>query len=263
MRGGGRRRRGDRARWPTASSAAPRRSTSSIRSNGDGASCTAGELDRRGSGRAASTAPASTSVLIRSVLTCETRDRRLRQVLRPRSRARHAWSISARRSASSPRSRSASRARSSPCAPSTSAARRSAAPSSRSVEAAFDAKVQIKNRNVVVNSEGVPIVMGRNCEIVLLDEAGPREGAPPRALRRQAAGRRRHERDQGPEAGRMGSLHACRSSPRRDGIAHYVDLVEGVSMREVRRRGDRHLVQGRHRLEAAAARRRSEARASR
>ena len=39
----------------------------------------------------------------------------------------------------------------------------------------------------------------------------------------------------------------------RDGIANYIDLVEGVSMREVRRRGDRHLDQGGHRLEAAAA----------
>ncbi len=41
-----------------------------------------------------------------------------------------------------------------------------------SIEAAFDAKVQVKNRNVVVNSSKVPIVMGRNCEVVLLDEAG-------------------------------------------------------------------------------------------
>ena len=58
------------------------------------------------------------------------------------------------------------------------------------VEAAFDGMVQIVNRNVVVNSEGVPVVMGRNCEIVLCDDAGPRAGAPPRALRREAAGRR-------------------------------------------------------------------------
>ena len=44
--------------------------------------------------------------------------RHLRQVLRARSRPRHAGQSSARRSASSPRSRSASPARSSPCAPS-------------------------------------------------------------------------------------------------------------------------------------------------
>src|SRR5207248_1996155 len=41
-----------------------------------------------------------------------------------------------------------------------------------SVEAAADAVIEVKNRNVVMNSAGVPVVMGRNCEIVLLDEAG-------------------------------------------------------------------------------------------
>src|SRR5438309_1469330 len=41
-----------------------------------------------------------------------------------------------------------------------------------SIEAAFDAKVEVKNRNVVINSSGLPVVVGRNCEIVLLDEAG-------------------------------------------------------------------------------------------
>src|SRR5690606_14516902 len=34
-----------------------------------------------------------------------------------------------------------------------------------SVEAAFEAKVQVKNRNVVTNSEGTLVVMGRNCEL--------------------------------------------------------------------------------------------------
>src|ERR1700693_3628850 len=41
-----------------------------------------------------------------------------------------------------------------------------------SVEAAFDAKLQVKNRNVVINSSGLPVAMGRNCEMVLVDEAG-------------------------------------------------------------------------------------------
>ena len=41
-----------------------------------------------------------------------------------------------------------------------------------SVEAAFDAVVKVENRNVVINSAGVPVVMGRNCDIVLLDDAG-------------------------------------------------------------------------------------------
>ncbi|MDG6093928.1 DNA-directed RNA polymerase subunit beta' [Acetobacter sp. AN02] len=38
------------------------------------------------------------------------------------------------------------------------------------VEASRDGKVMIRNRNVVQNSQNVPVVMSRNCEIVLLDE---------------------------------------------------------------------------------------------
>ncbi|MBV9523782.1 MAG: DNA-directed RNA polymerase subunit beta', partial [Alphaproteobacteria bacterium] len=40
-----------------------------------------------------------------------------------------------------------------------------------SVEAAFDATVRLKNRNVVISSTGVPVVMGRNLEVALYDEA--------------------------------------------------------------------------------------------
>jgi DNA-directed RNA polymerase subunit beta' len=41
-----------------------------------------------------------------------------------------------------------------------------------SVEASHEGTVAIKNRNVVTNSAGVPVVMSRNCEIVLTDEKG-------------------------------------------------------------------------------------------
>ncbi len=40
------------------------------------------------------------------------------------------------------------------------------------VEANHDATVEVKNRNVVKNSEGQLIVMGRNCEIRLIDDNG-------------------------------------------------------------------------------------------
>ncbi len=39
-----------------------------------------------------------------------------------------------------------------------------------SVEAAIDGLLSIKNRNVVINSQGFPIIMGRNCELVVLDD---------------------------------------------------------------------------------------------
>src|SRR5205085_11178865 len=40
-----------------------------------------------------------------------------------------------------------------------------------SIEASHDGRIQIRNRNVVVNSQGVPVVMGRNTELVLVDGA--------------------------------------------------------------------------------------------
>lgn len=44
------------------------------------------------------------------------------------------------------------------------------------VEASRDGRVTIKNRNVVQNSQNVPIVMSRNCEILLTDENGAERG---------------------------------------------------------------------------------------
>ncbi len=101
-----------------------------------------------------------------------------------------------------------------------------------SVEAAFDAQLTIKNRNVVVNSEGVPIVMGRNCEVVLSDEAG-RE----KARHRVPYGAKLLV-DQGSAVTKGQKLaewdpYTLPIITEREGIANYLDLVEGVSMREV------------------------------
>jgi DNA-directed RNA polymerase subunit beta' len=40
------------------------------------------------------------------------------------------------------------------------------------VEASHDGVVAMKNRSVVMNSQGVPVVMSRNCEMVLTDDKG-------------------------------------------------------------------------------------------
>ena len=100
------------------------------------------------------------------------------------------------------------------------------------VDAAFDAVLQIKNRNIVVNSEGTPVVMGRNCELVLVDEQG-REKARHRIPygakllapdnTKVTKGQRLAEWDP----------YTLPIITEREGIAHYVDLVEGLSMREV------------------------------
>ncbi|MBV8650636.1 MAG: DNA-directed RNA polymerase subunit beta', partial [Alphaproteobacteria bacterium] len=101
-----------------------------------------------------------------------------------------------------------------------------------SVEAAFDAQVRIKNRNVVINSAGVPVVMGRNCEMVLLDEAG-REKA-----RHRVPYGAKLLADEGVSVAKGQKLaewdpYTIPIITEKDGIAHYVDLTEGVSMREV------------------------------
>jgi DNA-directed RNA polymerase subunit beta' len=101
-----------------------------------------------------------------------------------------------------------------------------------SVEAAFDAKVRIKNRNVVINSTGVPIVMGRNCELALLDEAG-REKA-----RHRVPYGAKILADEGTTVTKGQRLaewdpYTMPIITEKNGLANYVDLVEGVSMREV------------------------------
>ena len=101
-----------------------------------------------------------------------------------------------------------------------------------SIEAAYDAKVEVKNRSVVVNSEGIPIIMGRNCEIVLIDE-NQRE----RARHRVPYGARLLA-DQGKDVKKGDRLaewdpYTLPIITERAGIANYVDLNEGMSLREI------------------------------
>src|ERR1700757_1957795 len=100
-----------------------------------------------------------------------------------------------------------------------------------SVEAAFDATVAVRNRNVVINSTGIPVVMGRNTEIVLLDEAG-REKA-----RHRVPYGARLLGDEGAQVKRGDRLvewdpYTIPIITEKEGIAHYVDLIEGLSVRE-------------------------------
>ena len=99
-----------------------------------------------------------------------------------------------------------------------------------SVEAAFDATIEVKNRNVVINSSGVPVVMGRNCEIVLFADA--REKA-----RHRVPYGARLLGDEGAQVKRGDRLvewdpYTIPIITEKEGIAHYVDLIEGLSVRE-------------------------------
>src|SRR5438067_283064 len=101
-----------------------------------------------------------------------------------------------------------------------------------SVEAAADAVIEVKDRNVVINSSGRPVVRGRNCEMVLVDDAG-REKA-----RDRVPYGARLLADEGARVSRTDRLsewdpYTIPIITEKDGIAHYVDLSEGISMREV------------------------------
>ena len=101
-----------------------------------------------------------------------------------------------------------------------------------SIEATIDSTVDVRNRNVVMNSQGVPVVMGRNCEIVLNDDQG-RE----RARHRIPYGARLLS-DHGVKVTKGTKLaewdpYTLPIITEREGIVNYIDLVEGVSMREV------------------------------
>ena len=101
-----------------------------------------------------------------------------------------------------------------------------------SVEAVFDATVTIRNRTVVIDSEGRPVVMAHNTELVLVDDQG-RE----RASHRVPYGARLLA-DEGTSIEKGAKLAEWDPYTRpiiteREGIANFVDLVDGISMRDV------------------------------
>ncbi len=109
------------------------------------------------------------------------------------------------------------------------AAQRGAAQTS--AEAAFEATVEIRQKNVVTNSEGVQIIMGRNTEVVLLDGKG-RE----RANHRLPYGAKLLVAD-GDKIKKGAKLaewdpYTVPIITEKDGIAVYGDLVEGMSIRD-------------------------------
>ncbi|WP_445679188.1 DNA-directed RNA polymerase subunit beta' [Radicibacter daui] len=101
-----------------------------------------------------------------------------------------------------------------------------------SIEASVDATIRINNRNVVMNSDGVPIVMSRNTEVVLLDGAG-REKA-----RHKVPYGAKLLADEGVKVSRGQKMaewdpYTLPIITEKEGIANYVDLTENVSFREV------------------------------
>ncbi|MBV9784409.1 MAG: DNA-directed RNA polymerase subunit beta', partial [Acidisphaera sp.] len=100
-----------------------------------------------------------------------------------------------------------------------------------SVEASHEGSVSIKNRAVVLNSQNVPVVMSRNCEMVLMDDKG-RE----RARFRVPYGARLLT-DEGAQVGRGQKLaewdpYTLPIITERAGRVEYLDLLDGVTLVE-------------------------------
>ncbi|GAB3452611.1 DNA-directed RNA polymerase subunit beta' [Insolitispirillum peregrinum] len=99
------------------------------------------------------------------------------------------------------------------------------------VEAAFDSKIRVENRQVVINSDNIAIVMSRNCEVVLLDVQG-RE----KARHRIPYGAKIYvENGQDVAKGMKMAEWDPYTLPiitELEGYVSYVDLIDGVSVRE-------------------------------
>ena len=97
------------------------------------------------------------------------------------------------------------------------------------IDANIDGKIEIRNKNIVKNSEGVEIVMGRNSEIVLLDGKGNEK-----SVQRVPYGSRLLIKDGAKvKAGEKMAEWDPYTMPvitEKDGVAHFVDLIDGVSV---------------------------------
>ncbi len=100
------------------------------------------------------------------------------------------------------------------------------------IEASYDGKVKIANRNIVKNSDGELIAMGRNMQVVILDPKGEE-----RASYRITYGARLKV-DEGATVKRGDRLaewnpNALPVLTEVEGIVRFEDLVSGISLKEV------------------------------
>ncbi len=100
------------------------------------------------------------------------------------------------------------------------------------IEAPFDGKIRLDNTSLVTTEDGSEIVLSRSSEMLILDDQG-REKA---RYRLQYGAKLLKKDDSNVNAGQILAEWDPYTIPiitEKEGTAHYVDLVEGVSMREI------------------------------
>ncbi len=100
------------------------------------------------------------------------------------------------------------------------------------IEAPFDGKIRLDNTSLVTTEDGSEIVLSRSSEMLILDDQG-REKA---RYRLQYGAKLLKKDDSTVKAGQILAEWDPYTIPiitEKEGTAHYVDLVEGVSMREI------------------------------
>ncbi len=99
------------------------------------------------------------------------------------------------------------------------------------IEAPFDGKIKLDNTSLVTTEDGSEIVLSRSSEMLILDDQG-REKA---RYRLQYGAKLLKKDDTTVKAGQILAEWDPYTIPiitEKEGTAHYVDLVEGISMRE-------------------------------
>ncbi len=100
------------------------------------------------------------------------------------------------------------------------------------IEAPFDGKIRLDNTSLVTTEDGSEIVLSRSSEMIILDDQG-REKARYRLQYGSKLLKRDGSKAKAGEILAEWDPYTIPIITEKEGTAHYVDLVEGVSMREI------------------------------
>ena len=100
------------------------------------------------------------------------------------------------------------------------------------IEAPFDGKIRLDNTSLVTTDDGSEVVLSRSSEMIILDDQG-REKARYRLQYGAKLLKKDGSKVKGGEILAEWDPYTIPIITEKEGTAHYVDLVEGVSMREI------------------------------